>query len=415
MKGKISWARRQTGSTASLFLFSQISAAIFCLIVSGQSAVSHLDQATSPNTIENPESPRFSGPDAPELLFREDLSIPLAGRRYCFDVDQAGNIYLLEALQGEITVYDRDGKGLRQFGKMGQGPGEFGHPVGLAIGQDQKVYIPDRTRKAVHVFDLAGNFLETKVIPGVGAINNLVVDPEGYLYLQEMRNLFALQDKDRLRRKVAGLSRLTKYDGGVEKVRDICEWDNRFAERAKESEFFTVLYHDIFYFQVDKKSRLYSGDSARYEIVELAPDGRQELIIRKKAARIQTTEKDRLKSLKKFPELKEAKMAKTKPFFLDFHILKGIGLLVGTYEDEWNESETIVCDLFDQDGGYIAKVRAPLYYYKDYDLISEQRNRQFKDGRCFSIIYDEKADALKLVRHIIECRWPAGEPLTRPK
>ena len=341
------------------------------------------------------------------MLFREDLSIPLAGRRYCFDVDETGNIYLLDALGGEICVYDRDGKVLCQFGKKGQGPGEFGHPVGLAIGENRKIYIPDRTRKAVQVFDLTGRLLEFKVLPAVGAINNLEVDPEGNLYIQDMRNLFALQDKNLLKRKVAGLSRLTKYDAGLSKVRDIREWDNRFAERVREGEFSRVLYHDVFYYQIDKESRLYYGDSSRYEICQLSSDGGLGLIIRKKATRFQTKEKDRLNSLKNSPELKEAKMAKTKPFFLDFHVLEGIGLLVGTYEDEWNDAGTILCDLFDQDGVYIAKVRAPHYYYKDYDLISEQRNRLFKDNRCYSIVYDEKLDTLKFVRQVVEFKWPA--------
>jgi hypothetical protein len=405
----MSGSRRQTGSSVSLFLFLPIAAAVFCLIASGQTALSRFDQTTSPKTVENSDKPRFSGPDAPELLFGEDLSIPLAGRRYCFDVDETGNIYLLDALGEEICVYNRDGEVLCQFGKMGQGPGEFGHPVGLAIGKNKKIYVPDRTRKAVQVFDLTGRLLEFKLLPAVGAINNLEVDPEGNLYIQDMRNLFALQDKNLLKRKVAGLSRLTKYDAGLKKVRDIHEWGNRFAERVREGEFSRVLYHDVFYYQIDKESRLYYGDSSRYEICQLSSDGGLGLIIRKKATRFQTKEKDRLNSLKNSPELKEAKMAKTKPFFLDFHVLDGIGLLVGTYEDEWNDTGAILCDLFDRDGVYIAKVSAPRYHYKDYDLISEQRNRLFKDGRCYSIVYDEKTDTLKLVRQVVECRWPAAK------
>src|SRR4030042_1803249 len=311
----------KTGSPVSLLLFFLIAAAVFCRIPSAPGSSSYSGQTTGPKTVENSDKPRFSGLEAPELFFREDLSIPLAGRRYCFDVDETGNIYLLDALGGEICVYNRDGEVLCQFGKMGQGPGEFGHPVGLAIGENKKIYIPDRTRKAVQVFDLTGSLLEFKSLPAVGAINNLEVDPEGNLYIQDMRNLFALQDKNRLKRKVAGLNRLTKYDAGLEKVRDIREWDNRFAERARESEFSPVLYHDIFYYQIDRESHLYCGDSSRSEILPLAPDGQLKLAMSKKSTRIQTTKKDRLNSLKNSPELKEAKMAKTKPFFLDFHVL----------------------------------------------------------------------------------------------
>jgi hypothetical protein len=104
-------------------------------------------------------------------------------------------------------------------------------------------------------------------------------------------------------------------------------------------------------------------------------------------------------------------MSKTKPFFLDFHILDRIGLLVGTYEDEWNDQGTLSCDLFDQDGFFIAKIKVPRYYYsKDQDNISEQRNRLFKNGRCYSLVYNEKDEALELVRHSVELKWPQPKP-----
>ena len=104
-------------------------------------------------------------------------------------------------------------------------------------------------------------------------------------------------------------------------------------------------------------------------------------------------------------------MSKTKPFFLDFHVLDKIGLLVGTYEDEWNEKGILSCDLFDQDGLYIAKVKVPRYYcLKDQDNFSEQRNRLFKNGRCYSLVYNEKDEVLELVRHSVELKWPKSKP-----
>lgn len=115
--------------------------------------------------------------------------------------------------------------------------------------------------------------------------------------------------------------------------------------------------------------------------------------------------------IREFPERTEGdqEISKTKPYFVDFHVLDNIGLLVGTFENEWNTNGTMTCDLFDLDGAYIAKVTAPHYYYlRDQDSISEQRNRLFKGGRCYSIIYNDKRDTLELVRHSVELKWPRG-------
>ncbi len=370
-------------------------------------------QAKAPEIIDNLETPKYSGRNAPQLVFQLELSIPLIGRRYSFDVDDGGNIYLLESLAASVSVFDKSGKVIRRFGKKGQGPGEFDNPVYLSISPEKKIYVLDRARKVIQIFDRNGIWLERRQLLSVGMMNNLKFDSEGCVYIQDMRNLFALKDDDRIKRGVAGLSRLQKFNNRLEKIMDIEIWDNRFARRSPGVGYNLLLYHDIFYYQIDASNCLYCGDSSQYEILQRTSDGRLKKIIKKKGGRIGTTKQDLANLLKEFPELREQdfEMSKTKPFFLDFHVLDKIGLLVGTYEDEWNEQGVLSCDLFDPDGVYIAMVKVPRYYYsKDQDLISEQRNRIFKNGRCYSLVYNEQDDALELVRHSVELKWPQAKP-----
>jgi hypothetical protein len=386
------------------WLFLALSVTGLCLINPDHASL--FCQAKIPKIVENPENPKYSGKDAPELIFQKELAIPLIGRRYSFDVDEEGNIYLLESLQSVISVYDKYGKLASQFGKKGQGPGEFENSAYLAVSKDKRIHVIDRPRKAIQIFDNGGKWLEQQRLPDIGMMNNLRFDSRGSVYIQDMRNLFALNDEERIRRGVAGLSRLSKFNSGFEKIRDVEIWDNLFVRRVREG-YSYVFYHDIFYYQVDGEDRLYYGDSSKYEVFQITPDGQPSIVIRKKAKRIPTTEHDRANFLRDFPELKQAtEMAETKPFFLDFHVLDGIGLLVGTYGDEWKEGRAILCDLFDREGTYIAQVRVPRYYSKDQDAISEQRNRLFKNGCCYSIIYNKKEDSLELVRHSVELIWP---------
>jgi hypothetical protein len=363
--------------------------------------------------MENPETPKYSGKAAPELVFKKELSIPLIGRRYSFDVDEAGNIYLLESLEGTISVYNKDGQIISQFGKKGQGPGEFENSVYLSVSPEKKIYVLDRPRKVIQKFDMNGKWLERRQLLSAGMMNNLKFDSAGCVYIQDMRNLFALKDEERIKRGVAGLSRLQKFKSRFEKIMDVEIWDNRFLKRAQDVGYNFLRYHDVFYYQIDANNCLYYGDSSQYEIRQLASDGRLKKIIKKKGSRIATTKQDQVNLMKDFPELKgqDSEMSKIKPFFLDFHVLDKIGLLVGTYENEWNNKGILHCDLFDQDGVYIAKVKVPRYYYsKDQDSISEQRNRLSKDGRCYSLVYNEKDEALELVRHSVELKWPQAKP-----
>ncbi|MDH4195824.1 MAG: hypothetical protein OEW05_00295, partial [Candidatus Aminicenantes bacterium] len=201
------------------------------------------------------------------------------------------------------------------------------------------------------------------------------------------------------------LSRLRKFDQRFEKGADVEIWDNYFARRVSGGEVLPLLYHDVFYYQVNENGDLYYAHSSRYEIRQLSSAGTVERIIRKKAGRIRTAKSDRAFLIENYPDLKESAMPEVKPYFMDFHVLDKIGLLVGTYEDEWNDQGFLVCDLFDQDGIYIAKVRVPRYYTRDHDIMTEQRNRLFRNGYCYSIIYDDQTDYLGLVKHAVKFVW----------
>jgi hypothetical protein len=375
----------------------------------GQNRPTYSVQSLAPKVIENPEIPKYSGQSAPQLVFNKEISIPLVGRRYCFDVDDEGNIFLLESLKSRISIFNEDGKLVREFGKQGQGPGEFQNSVYLAISKDKKVYVVDRIGRAVQIFSRDGTWLERHPLQSLGMVNNLQFDTARRVYVQDMRNLFAIKDEERIKRGVAGLSRLSKFNRDFEKISEIEVWDNRFLKKAGEEGYNFVLYHDIFYYQIGSDDDLYYGDSSRYEIRRVSSDGKLKEIIKKSGGRIPTTNQDLANMLKEFPERKDEyqDMSKSKPFFIDFHVLDKIGILVGTYENEWNSAGLMTCDLFDRDGVYIAKVMVPRYYYlRDQDSISEQRNRLFKGGRCYSLVYNDRDDVLELIRHRVELKWP---------
>jgi hypothetical protein len=72
------------------------------------------------------------------------------------------------------VVFDSKGTYLRQWGSVGDGPGQFGagdggHPHCIVLGNDGLVYTCDRGQDRIQVFDKSGKLVKViPVIPGTG-------------------------------------------------------------------------------------------------------------------------------------------------------------------------------------------------------------------------------------------------------
>ena len=70
-------------------------------------------------------------------------------------VDDKGRLWLIDTLKG-IVVYDRDGKELIRFGKYGASQGNLLFPVDIDFGRDNRMYIVEKERKRISIFDIIG-------------------------------------------------------------------------------------------------------------------------------------------------------------------------------------------------------------------------------------------------------------------
>lgn len=82
------------------------------------------------------------------------------------DVDNAGHVYMREFDGGRIQKFTEDGAHVATYSKRGNGPGELDEGYGLSV-IDGKLYCPDTFESRVQIFSLDGK-LETIWAPGEG-------------------------------------------------------------------------------------------------------------------------------------------------------------------------------------------------------------------------------------------------------
>lgn len=90
-----------------------------------------------------------------------------------------------------IRIFDaRTGKHLFDFGKRGNGPGEFNLPRDVAIGKDGRLYVVDNGNFRIQIFDAGGRYLKSfgkiGIMPGDFAQpKDAAADAAGNLYVTD--------------------------------------------------------------------------------------------------------------------------------------------------------------------------------------------------------------------------------------
>jgi sugar lactone lactonase YvrE len=74
-----------------------------------------------------------------------------------------GDIFVSEghgAGNNRVIKFDRTGKFIQEWGKLGTGPGEFDQPHALAFDSKGLLYVGDRNNNRVQVFDQSGKYIK---------------------------------------------------------------------------------------------------------------------------------------------------------------------------------------------------------------------------------------------------------------
>ena len=82
-----------------------------------------------------------------------------------------------------VIKFDRDGNYLTHWGTRGTGPGQFNTPHGIAVDDNDRVYVSDRGNQRIQVFDANGGHLDTW--PGIRFPLSIKMSADQYLWVND--------------------------------------------------------------------------------------------------------------------------------------------------------------------------------------------------------------------------------------
>ena len=114
---------------------------------------------------ENDDPEHFNGPTDLAFLSNSDFVVS----------DGYGNT--------RVIKFDRDGNYLTHWGTRGTGPGQFNTPHGIAVDDNDRVYVSDRGNQRIQVFDANGGHLDTW--PGIRFPLSIKMSADQYLWVND--------------------------------------------------------------------------------------------------------------------------------------------------------------------------------------------------------------------------------------
>jgi len=71
-----------------------------------------------------------------------------------------GDLYVSDGYGNDrVVVFDKNGKFVRAWGKLGTAPGEFSQPHSIALDSKGRVYVADRNNSRIQIFEPNGKFI----------------------------------------------------------------------------------------------------------------------------------------------------------------------------------------------------------------------------------------------------------------
>jgi len=316
------------------------------------------------------------------IEFAEDLSIGIeeGDENYMFsypadiDSDSEGNIYVLDYQDCVVRKYDPHGKFATQFGRKGQGPGEFTSPYSMTISLQDLVYVGDYSLRKIEIFSPTGDYQKTLHADftyyfSINTKNDLIMGHREY-------------DKDG-----NPFYNVGRFDFQKNEAEDFFSQRQYWPARIMDDEF----RYEFPYFvrwDINSKAHVYVASAVDYEISVFSSDGNMLFKFSKDFNHVKVSGEEMEKIsdiISGVPSRAEPNPYKTQlvyPVFEFISIDEKDRVWVENYQPNWRNrtNKETAYDVFSFDGKFLFSTKINGHIYPQ--LI-------FKNGYVYSLIKDE--------------------------
>jgi hypothetical protein len=140
--------------------------------------------------VYNPKEPVPVPGIASQITLQQDLVLggESEGQEYLFSllsflvVDDDENMIVLDREESCIKIFDKNGKKIQQFGRKGEGPGEFQRPTTLAVIKGEKIGVMDPPNHRYSIFSREGECLKEISLEKYARLIRVRADSRGFFY-----------------------------------------------------------------------------------------------------------------------------------------------------------------------------------------------------------------------------------------
>lgn len=323
--------------------------------------------------VYNPKNP-VPLPGTPrEIQLRQDLCIGdeegvedfIFSQIRSVQVDEEENIYVLDSKEVCVKVFDKNGKHIRTFGKMGQGPGEIQLPMRMYLVSGKEIMIYDSGNSRLSFYSLEGKCL--KEIPtGKYFFSRAIPDSKGNIITQ------LLVPGDRF------VNEVKKFDSNLNPVVTVGSIEQEIAPNVIDMVTPTLNV------RVMKNDNIAWGYSEKYEVFIVSPEGKTLRKIVKDYKPVKITDKEKEQLIKDGfgdqgpPSGVKLEFPKNHyPYY--FFICGDEGrIYVRTYEKD--REGNFKYDVFDPEGRYIAN-----FFLPDIDFLYVVKN-----NKIYTMVWEDE-------------------------
>lgn len=348
--------------------------------------------------VHNPDQPYYG-----ELAFELEENLSLGAEKddnYLFHrvrglaVDDENNIYVVDMGNYRIQKFDQKGKYLRTIGRKGQGPGEFNLPTTMFIDSKHNLYIRDFRK--IHLFNQQGEFTGSFSLDY--DLSDFAVDEDGHILANAI-----LQPRD------PALGAIVKIDPNGKVIKKIAEYTFPgikiiVGEAATFALSCNHAYTPSLQFCSLGQNIYVYGFSSDYLIHMIDKEGNPILRIRKKDSPIPISNDEKNKiiqtSLQAFERRKISISRRTVEEILHFEENRAYfdrlladdcqRLYVRRVKSVLDESPLCEFDVFNREGYYLYRIKLPF------------SPEVIRDRHLYDIFTSEETGEVKIKRYKIK-------------